>query len=229
MSHGARLLDFGSGSGEFLGLAARAGLRVQGLEPGESFAAHARKTHGVRVETGTWREAEYPTGGFDLITANHVLEHLREPVSALRQLAAWLADEGVIHVSVPNAMGERAHCFDHFHFAHVHSFTPQTLIWAGMMAGLEPDPRFRQDGTTIVFRKRKDGAAIPAWPEGEGRRIAARFEDSSALRFLFSGRWALDALHRFRKVFRDSRPAPRPQAARRPEPTGKLANSSGRS
>jgi SAM-dependent methyltransferase len=227
LSHGARLLDFGSGSGEFLGLTARAGLRVQGLEPGESFAAHARKAHGVRVETGTWQRADYAAGGFDVITANHVLEHLREPVSAIRQLATWLADDGVIHISVPNTMGERAHSFHHFHFAHVHSFTPQTLLWAGMMAGLEPDPRFKQDGTTIVFRKRKEGAAAPVWPEGEGARVAARFEDASALRFLLSGRWALDAVYRFRKVFRDSRSAPRPQPARRPEPSGKLAGSTG--
>ncbi len=228
LSHGARLLDFGSGSGEFLGLAARAGLRVQGLEPGESFAAYSRKAHGVAVETGTWQQAEYAPGAFDVITANHVLEHLREPVSAMRQLASWLADEGVIHISVPNVMGERARSFHHFHFAHVHSFSPQTLLWAGMMAGLEPDPRFRQDGTTIVFRKCKAGAAAPVWPAGEGKRVAARFDDSSAFGFLLSGRWALDALHRFRKVVRDSRPAQRPRPARHTLPSGKLSDSTGR-
>jgi 2-polyprenyl-3-methyl-5-hydroxy-6-metoxy-1,4-benzoquinol methylase len=228
LSHSARLLDFGSGSGEFLGLAARAGLKAQGLEPGESFAAHARKAHDVTVETGTWQQVQYPASSFDIITANHVLEHLREPVSALRQLANWLAEDGVIHVSVPNAMGARERSFHHFHFAHVHNFMPQTLLWTGMVAGLEPDPRFRQDGTTIVFRKRKEGAATPQWPEGEGARIAARFEQSSALGFLVSGRWALDAIRRFRKVLRDSAARPAARPAHRPAQPGKLAGSAGR-
>lgn len=199
-----RVLDFGSGSGEFLALAAGAGHQVQGIEPGESFATYARETYGVPVESRVWQQVDFAPGGFDVITANHVLEHLREPVAALRRMAGWLAEDGILHVSVPNALGRRRHSFQHFHFAHVYNFTPQALLWAGMVAGLEPDPRFPQAGTTLVFRKRRDGAVVPAWGEGEGRRVAAHFEPSSPLRFLLSGRWLVDALRRFRKVAGDS-------------------------
>ncbi|MCZ8260426.1 MAG: class I SAM-dependent methyltransferase [Beijerinckiaceae bacterium] len=199
-----RILDFGSGSGEFLALAAGAGHEVQGIEPGQSFASFARETYGVPVESRVWQEVAFEAGRFDVITANHVLEHLREPVSALRRMAEWLAEDGILHVSVPNALGHRRHSFQHFHFAHVYNFTPQSLLWAGLVAGLEPDPRFAQPGTTLVFRKRKAGAAVPVWTEGEGRRVAAHFEPSSPLRFLLSGRWIVDALRRFRKVAGDS-------------------------
>jgi 2-polyprenyl-3-methyl-5-hydroxy-6-metoxy-1,4-benzoquinol methylase len=199
-----RVLDFGSGSGEFLALAAKAGHKVQGIEPGESFAAFARDEYGVSVQSTVWQQVEFEPGSFDVITANHVLEHLREPVSAMKRMAEWLAEDGVLFVSVPNALGKRRHSFQHFHFAHVYNFTPQALIWAGLVAGLEPDPRFRNGGTTITFRKRKEGAAIPHWGEGQGRWVAAHFEPSSPLRFLLSGRWIVDAFRRFRKVAGDS-------------------------
>lgn len=199
-----RLLDFGSGSGEFLALAAKAGHTVQGIEPGESFAAFAREEYGVSVQSAVWQQVSFEAGSFDVITSNHVLEHLREPVSALKRMAQWLADDGVLFVSVPNGLGKRRHSFQHFHFAHVYNFTPQALIWAGLVAGLEPDPRFMNAGTTIVFRKRKEGAAIPAWGEGQGQWVAGHFKPSSPVRFLLSGRWAIDALRRFRKVAGDS-------------------------
>jgi 2-polyprenyl-3-methyl-5-hydroxy-6-metoxy-1,4-benzoquinol methylase len=204
LSGSKRILDFGSGSGEFLALAAKAAHQVEGIEPGESFAAFAREAYGVKVECRSWQQADFAAGSFDVITANHVLEHLREPVNALKRMAEWLAQDGALFVSVPNALGQRRHSFQHFHFAHVYNFTPQALIWAGMVAGLEPDPRFASDGTTIVFRKRMEGAAVPVWSEGEGHRVASHFEPASPLRFLLSGRWMVDALRRFRKVARDS-------------------------
>ncbi len=80
---GSRLLDFGSGSGEFLSLAKQAGHDVVGIEPGEDFARFARESYGVEVLARPWTEVELPEGGFDVITASHVIEHLREPVTAM--------------------------------------------------------------------------------------------------------------------------------------------------
>lgn len=199
-----RILDFGCGSGEFLALAAKAGHQVEGIEPGESFAAFARDTYGLKVRSLFWQDADFAPGSFDVITSNHVLEHLREPVSALKRMAEWVSDDGVMFVSVPNALSGRRHSFQHFHFAHVHNFTPQALLWAGMVAGLEPDPRFANAGTTIVFRKRKEGAVSPRWGEGQGRWVASQFEPASAVGFLLSGRWIIDAARRFRKVAGDT-------------------------
>ncbi len=79
---GSRILDFGSGSGAFLSLAKKNGHEVLGIEPGEDFAAYARDKHGVEVIIAPWQEAQLADGQFDVITASHVIEHLREPVSA---------------------------------------------------------------------------------------------------------------------------------------------------
>ncbi len=202
---GARVLDFGSGSGEFLDLMRRHGHDVLGVEPGESFARHARETYGVEVVAASWREVELPAGGFDVITAHHVLEHLREPVAALARLREWLADDGVILVSVPNGYARRDQTFQHFHFAHVHTFTQQTLVWAGRAAGLNVDRRIAPEGTTILFRKNPAGPERQSWRPAQGALVAARFAEASPLRFLVSGRWILDALRRAGKTLRDSR------------------------
>lgn len=218
-----RVLDFGSGSGEFLALTAAEGHEVRGIEPGETFAAYARDTYGVPVDSHVWQQAEFAPGSFDVITANHVLEHLREPVAALKRMAEWLADDGVMFVAVPNALGRRRNGFQLFHFAHVYNFTPRTLVWAGLVAGLEPDPRFRSEGTMIVFRKRREGAAVPVWGEGQGRQVAALFPPASPVRFLLSGRWIADAVLRLRKVIGDSRA----KARRRGRPEGRAVGTFG--
>ena len=58
-----------------------------------------------RVDTALIHDLDTPLpdlGGFDLILALDVLEHLRHPDQALRNLAAKLDPDGVIIVSVPN-------------------------------------------------------------------------------------------------------------------------------
>jgi 2-polyprenyl-3-methyl-5-hydroxy-6-metoxy-1,4-benzoquinol methylase len=201
----SRLLDFGSGSGEFLDLMQRERHIVTGIEPGESFAAHARKAYGVEVISKPWREVELPVGGFDVITAHHVLEHLREPIRALKRLRDWLADDGAIYIAVPNGEAKRDQSFQHFHFAHVHTFTPKTLLHAGLAAGLKADLRVDPQGTMVVFCKNTTGAEdVTGW-SNEGAHVAAKFTETSPVRFLLSGRWITDAIRRARKTLRDSR------------------------
>jgi SAM-dependent methyltransferase len=170
---GGRLLDFGSGSGEFLAVAQAAGQRVLGLEPGRDYAAHARQVHHVDVIDAGWQDVDLPEGAFDLISAHHVIEHLRQPVAALRKLASWLKPDGVLYVSVPNVLAGNRPTFERLHFAHVHNFAPQTLLWAGLVAGLEPDPRLEPQSTTIAFQKRKDGPTRPDFPPGAGQAMVS--------------------------------------------------------
>lgn len=157
MKPNSRVLDLGSGAGAFLSAAASAGHKVLGLEPGRDFAAYARSAYGVEVIESDCASAKLPSGSFDLITSYHVLEHLREPVSALRQLADWLADDGIAYVAVPDVLSRGNPSFHDFHFAHVYNFTQETLIAAGRAAGLEVDPRIPPRGTNVVFRKRAGG------------------------------------------------------------------------
>jgi len=138
---GMKVLDVGCGGGLFLRVAARLGARVQGVEPSEVGAERARAL-GTPVFCGTLEQfADQIEERYDLITANHVLEHVPNPVGVLRCMAGLLAEGGLIWLSVPNA----ACCFSRWmpgvwHSAdlpyHLLHFTPKSLIEAARRAGL---------------------------------------------------------------------------------------------
>lgn len=55
------------------------------------------------VKVHTLFEEFHPDREFDTIIADHVLEHVEQPVSMLRRMHSWLAHHGRIVVGVPNA------------------------------------------------------------------------------------------------------------------------------
>ncbi len=213
---GTRLLDLGSGSGEFLAEAARFGLDPTGIEPGKAYAAYSRDKYNVEMIEQPWNSISFPDRNFSVIAAHHVLEHLNRPVDALRKLAGWLEDDGVLYVSVPDMSPRpRKPAFERFHFAHVYGFTPITLRWAATICGLEPDPRFPQNGTTMVLRKRR----APIQPDEISERTLQRMAPQPAagamidlypsphpVRHLVSGKWLADAGRRLIKDVRDMLP-----------------------
>jgi 2-polyprenyl-3-methyl-5-hydroxy-6-metoxy-1,4-benzoquinol methylase len=104
VSPGMRLLDVGCGAGFFLRIARRLGAIVEGVEPSSVGAARASAT-GLSVFNGNLEQyvaAGQRRGAFDLITANHVLEHVPDPVGDLRRMRGMLAPNGTIWIAVPN-------------------------------------------------------------------------------------------------------------------------------
>jgi len=199
----ARILDFGCGAGVFLSQAKAAGHDVLGIEPGKQFANYARQTFGVEVMNELWENVD-PPGKFDVITTVEVLEHLRNPVKALAWLAQLLTDDGVIYVTVPNMLPNKAETFRRFHFAHLYNFTPTTLSWAGAAAGLQPDPRFQFSGTRMVFRKDRDNTGLPAFDRNHGEGLRELYPHASIVRHLLGGRWLVSAGKRLKKTIGDS-------------------------
>jgi 2-polyprenyl-3-methyl-5-hydroxy-6-metoxy-1,4-benzoquinol methylase len=138
-----RVLDVGAGAGFFLRIATRLGANATGIEPSAIAAERARQS-GLNVFTGTvemFAEA-HPGQTFELITANHVLEHTPNPVETLAAMKKLLdRKSGVIWISVPNA-----DCYfcrklkGVWHSAdlprHLMQFTPASLTRAGHQAGL---------------------------------------------------------------------------------------------
>jgi SAM-dependent methyltransferase len=93
-----RLLDVGCGSGDLL-VALRADRwRAQGVEPQPQGAARARDAHGLDVLTGRFEDVELPASAFDAIVFSGVLEHLYDPVAALRRARRLLAPGGLVAV-----------------------------------------------------------------------------------------------------------------------------------
>jgi 2-polyprenyl-3-methyl-5-hydroxy-6-metoxy-1,4-benzoquinol methylase len=98
---GSRLLDVGCGNGGLLVRMKAAGWEVEGLEPDPDAAERARAA-GLDVRHGSVSADAFPAERFDAITMNHVIEHLHDPVAALRACFDWLKPGGMIWIATPN-------------------------------------------------------------------------------------------------------------------------------
>ena len=91
-----RLLDVGAATGEFGARAAAEGWDVVACEVGDSAREHAA-AKGLQT-IATIEQAEGP---FGLITMFHVLEHLIEPIAALRTSRDLIDDAGLLAIELP--------------------------------------------------------------------------------------------------------------------------------
>ena len=134
-----KLLDLGSGSGEFLFIATKAGIEGLGVEPNQDYSAYTRDKLGLNVMTQTLEETSFGDGAFDLIRLSHVLEHMRDPVRSLKTLRTWLSDDGVLFLIVPNTKQDAAARVNGklFHYGHIFNHSPYTLRLATRLAGFE--------------------------------------------------------------------------------------------
>jgi SAM-dependent methyltransferase len=105
---GMRLLDVGCGPGSMTsGFAQRvAPGEAIGIDPSAEVIATAKSLAGATTarnlsfEVGDVHEPRFGAGTFDAVFAHQVLQHLRHPVDALRQMRALLAPGGVLGVRV---------------------------------------------------------------------------------------------------------------------------------
>jgi len=98
------LLDFGSGKGQFLAVAKAKGWQGIGIETEEARAKFASANYQVKVLQGYYSEGKVGGAPFDLITLNHVLEHLPEPMVLLKALLdSNLSNGGLVYIEVPRA------------------------------------------------------------------------------------------------------------------------------
>lgn len=99
---GKRILDVGAGKGEFLSMAKKRGWDVWGIEPSAEFCRYAKTKFGIQIESGYLKESSFKGQQFDLITLNHVLEHVDDPHALLKIISPFIAPGGVLFVEVPN-------------------------------------------------------------------------------------------------------------------------------
>lgn len=96
-----RLLDVGCGSGEFLERMRDLGWYAEGLDTDEVAVRRARE-RGLQVRLGTLEQQSYPEASFDAITSNHVIEHVHDFRTLLREFRRLLKPSGRAVVVTPN-------------------------------------------------------------------------------------------------------------------------------
>lgn len=98
-----KLLDVGCGSGKSLLLAKQLGWEVTGLEIDPN-AVKAAREQGLTVVEGDFRQLKQFANQFDCIICSHVLEHVHYPLELLQLLTEALRPQGVVLLSLPNAL-----------------------------------------------------------------------------------------------------------------------------
>jgi 2-polyprenyl-3-methyl-5-hydroxy-6-metoxy-1,4-benzoquinol methylase len=107
-SESGALLDVGCGSGQFLSKMQSFGWTVSGVDPDPSAVAYGL-SQGLQVFQGTIADVPEESH-YDVITLNHVIEHVSDPVELLRQCGMRLRKgTGRIILTTPNlqSLGHR--------------------------------------------------------------------------------------------------------------------------
>ncbi len=100
-SRPGRLLDVGCGYGAFVAVMRERGWDAEGVDPSLAVATAARRK-GRPVHLGTLEIVQAPDGTYDAITMFYVLEHVPDPMGALRRAFNLLTPGGILLVRVPH-------------------------------------------------------------------------------------------------------------------------------
>lgn len=134
-----RLLDVGCATGNFLAqMRQRGNWEVYGVEVNPEAVDYARQRLRLNVFHGPLEEARFPGDFFDAVTLWSVLEHLHDPLEALREVQRILRPDGILGLTVPSADSLDAHLFGPYWTLldpprHLYTFNRETL--AQLLAG----------------------------------------------------------------------------------------------
>lgn len=98
---GAKILDVGCGDGAFLMLA-KNNFICTGVEISEYLASLARRQDGIKVITGDFLDIDFMGEKYDGITLISLLEHLDDPVQALKKYFDLLNQSGLLLIKTVN-------------------------------------------------------------------------------------------------------------------------------
>src|SRR5574341_379520 len=107
VSSGARILEIGSGFGEFIRYTREMGLKACGIEPGMGRTQIAREVlalsdAGGCIVRGYGERLPFPDGCFDLVYSINVMEHVSDPGLVLSEAIRVLKSGGFLHFTIPN-------------------------------------------------------------------------------------------------------------------------------
>lgn len=99
---GRRLLDAGCGAGFFLKTAEARGWIAEGVEVSAPAAAYARDITGVCVRHGRLEDKLFSGAAFDVVTLLDLIEHLPDPIGAIKETWRLLKPGGILILSTPD-------------------------------------------------------------------------------------------------------------------------------
>lgn len=130
------ILDIGCGTCVFLGEMKDLGYNGFAVDPDPASIEHAKKNVHVQGFAGTLEEFTNARE-FEVITFNKVLEHIKDPVTALKTAASHLVHNGMLYVEVPDSAAAEESLIDReeFWLGHYNIYNKQSLNYVLNHAG----------------------------------------------------------------------------------------------
>lgn len=135
-----KVLEVGSGFGYLLSTFREDGWDVTGCDPWKAACTFARATHGIDARPVILEDACIADHTFDVVIMNHVIEHMPDPLSSLREINRVLKPGGHLVIETPRydtlmfkLLGKRERsisCDGHIYF-----FTSESLEKLYSLAG----------------------------------------------------------------------------------------------
>jgi len=128
------ILDYGCGTGAFIGLCKKNKWNAYGIEPDEQARAIAKSQHDVTAfETIDQTELGLAATKFNAITMWHVLEHVSDVTGLFDFINTRMADKGTLIIAVPNCSSHDAKFYKEKWAAydvprHLWHFTPKDML-----------------------------------------------------------------------------------------------------
>jgi SAM-dependent methyltransferase len=97
-----RVLEIGCGAGFFVEALLELGIAAEGVDPGPQ--AQRAAARGLPIHP-IWLEDHVPAAPYDGVAMFEVIEHLPEPIHALRWCHRWMRAGGTLALSTPSASG----------------------------------------------------------------------------------------------------------------------------
>lgn len=95
-----RILDVGSGAGDFVMYGLSQGLNIQGVEFSKAAVKRAYEINKIQLLCGEINDVIDPCS-FDLMHLNHVFEHFSFPVDELKKIRLKLGERGILYMEIP--------------------------------------------------------------------------------------------------------------------------------
>ena len=114
ISKKGRLLDIGCGSGNFLNISNVLGMEAYGIDISTDIK-NASFKDGVKIYNQDIEQFDFPKNYFDVITLNHVLEHLPHTHKILKKLKKIIKPRGTIIIQIPSSTSLNSLIFGKFY------------------------------------------------------------------------------------------------------------------
>jgi len=149
------IFDIGAYNGAFLNLAKKRGYKTGGIEPSKEETRNAWSKYRINLYNGffTNKFAASLNKKFDVVTINHVLEHVQDPMEFIQNAINITRSNKYIFIDVPNSAHPTVNNIaDFFGNEHIMHFTVGSLLNLAYKNGLSVIKIEQSKGPLSVIR-----------------------------------------------------------------------------